>query len=282
MKDGKWFLPGMAAMVVWLLVFPAAAYAGAGEAPGSEAALERENELESVETLENEPGSEAALENELEPGGWQQEDGIWYYVLPDGTKNREDLIWNETLYEFSYDGSLKSARWVPNTGGGAYPVFCYDEETQQLFDLLNEEKRDLFFEAHPDREEEYDGDEKNQYDRYAGFIMDEKLNQAAAHRMAAAQAQGYVQDRTQGRIPGEGTVNEYLASISYREHATCLELYIRGQDDAEEAFEKILEKTQERYDSTEKREYSLEYYRRIGIAHQETGQKQYFMIILMR
>lgn len=54
------------------------------------------------------------------------------------------MIWQNALYEFYYDGSLKSAQWIPNTGGGAYPVFCYDAETQELFDQLNEEKRDIF------------------------------------------------------------------------------------------------------------------------------------------
>ena len=91
-----------------------------------------------------EPGRESAC------GSWQQEEGAWYFILPDGTKNREDVIWQNALYEFYYDGSLKLAQWIPNTGGGAYPVFCYDAETQELFDQLNEEKRDIFFEEHPE------------------------------------------------------------------------------------------------------------------------------------
>ncbi len=90
-----------------------------------------------VEEVE-EPGRESAR------GSWQQEEGAWYFILPDGTKNREDVIWQNALYAFYYDGSLKSAQWIPNTGGGAYPVFCYDAETQELFDQLNEEKRDIF------------------------------------------------------------------------------------------------------------------------------------------
>ncbi len=48
---------------------------------------------------------------------------------------------------------------------------------------------------------------RRQYDRYAGFIMDEKLNQAAAHRLEAALANGYSGDA----IPGEGTLKDYLA-----------------------------------------------------------------------
>ena len=115
---------------------------------------------------QNEEAEWSALEENEEPGkesargSWQQEEGAWYFILPDGTKNREDVIWQNALYEFYYDGSLKSAQWIPNTGGGAYPVFCYDAETQELFDQLNEEKRDIFFEEHPEREDSWDGDEK--------------------------------------------------------------------------------------------------------------------------
>ena len=132
-----------------------------------------------VEEVE-EPGRESAR------GSWEQEEGVWYFILPDGTKNREDVIWQNALYAFYYDGSLKSAQWIPNTGGGAYPVFCYDAETQELFDQLNEEKRDIFFEEHPEREDSWDGDEKIQYDRYAGFLMDARLNEAASHRLELA------------------------------------------------------------------------------------------------
>ena len=96
---------------------------------------------------------------------WVKEGDDWYYLLPDGSRNRQDLQFDNALYKFNWNGSLKTAQWVPNTGGGAYPVFCYDEETQFLFDQLNDEKRDLYFEEYPDREEDYSGDEKTQYDR---------------------------------------------------------------------------------------------------------------------
>lgn len=89
---------------------------------------------------------------------------------------------------------------------------CYDAETQELFDQLNEEKRDIFFEEHPEREDSWDGDEKIQYDRYAGFLMDARLNEAASHRLEFALENGYSGES----IPGEGTLKEYLETVPYR------------------------------------------------------------------
>ena len=149
---------------------------------------------------------------------------------------------------------------------------------QDLFDQLNEKKKDLYFEEYPDREDEYDGDMHRVYDRYAGFQMDMTLNKAAGHRLDGAMAGGYADDR----IPGEGTVNDYLSFINYRRNASCLELYVRDCDDASEAFDKIKEKLDKRFQSKTDRKYSLEYYRRLGMAHREKDGKQYFMVILMR
>ena len=220
----------------------------------------------------------ASEETEAARANWVQEGDDWYYLLPDGSKNRQDLQFDNAIYKFNWNGSLKTARWVPDTGGGAYPVFCYDEETQFLFYQLNDEKKDLYFDEYPDREDEYGNDEKRQYDRYAGFIMDEKLNQAAAHRLEAALANGYSGDA----IPGEGTLKDYLAQISYRKNSSCRELYLRGREDADDAFDKLIGKTQDKYDSNGKRKDSLDYYRRIGMAHAEKDGEQYFMVILMR
>lgn len=209
---------------------------------------------------------------------WTKEGDDWYYLLSDGTKNRQDLQFDGALYKFNWNGSLKTAQWLPNTGGGAYPIFSYDTETQLLFDQLNDEKKDLYFEEYPDREEEYSSDEKTQYDRYAGFIMDEKLNQAAAHRLEAALASGYSGDS----IPGEGSLKDYLTKISYRKNSNYKELYLRGREDAEDAFDKLIGKTQDKYDSNGKRKDSLDYYRRVGMAHTEKDGEHYFLVILMR
>ena len=92
----------------------------------------------------------------------------------------------------------------------------YPLEIRKVQELVEEEcdkmeyEGSLMFDEYPDREEEYGNDEKRQYDRYAGFIMDEKLNQAAAHRLEAALANGYSGDA----IPGEGTLKDYLGKIS--------------------------------------------------------------------
>ncbi len=70
----------------------------------------------------------ASEETEAARANWVQEGDDWYYLLPDGSKNRQDLQFDNAIYKFNWNGSLKTAQWVPNTGGGAYPVFCYDEE----------------------------------------------------------------------------------------------------------------------------------------------------------
>ena len=210
--------------------------------------------------------------------GWREVDGEWYYFHEDGGMNLGELVLDNGVYGFSKGGALESAQWVENSGGGAYDAGCYDEETQSLFDDLNEEKRERYFDEHPYREEEYDGDMHRVYDRYAGFKMDMNLNKAADHRLHAAMAGGYMDDR----IPGEGTVNDYLATVPYRKNATCLELYIRNCKDGAEAFSKVMAKTGDRYDGKGDRKYALEYYRSLGMAHAEKDGAHYFMIILMR
>ena len=210
--------------------------------------------------------------------GWREVEGEWYYFHEDGGMNLGELILDNGVYEFSDQGALVSAGWVENTGGGAYSAGCYDDTAQDLFDQLNEEKKDLYFEEHPDREDEYDGDMHRVYDRYAGFRMDMALNKAAAHRLEAAAAAGYADDR----IPGEGSVGDYLAAVNYRRNASCQELYVRDCEDAAEAYDKVTAKLDKRYESKTDRRYSLEYYRRLGMAHEERDGKHYFMIILMR
>ena len=65
----------------------------------------------------------ASEETEAARANWVQEGDDWYYLLPDGSKNRQDLQFDNAIYKFNWNGSLKTAQWVPNTGGGAYPVF---------------------------------------------------------------------------------------------------------------------------------------------------------------
>ena len=77
-------------------------------------------------------------------------------------------------------------------------------------------------------------------------------------------------------------IRDSLSVINYRRNASCLELYVRDCEDASEAFDKIKEKLDKRFQSKTDRKYSLEYYRRLGMAHREKDGKQYFMVILMR
>lgn len=197
--------------------------------------------------------------------GWKEIGGKWYYFHQDGGMNLGEMVLDNGVYQFAEDGSLLSSRWLENTGGGSYTAGCFDEEEQALFDSLSEEKREQYFDEYPDREEEYDGDMHTSYDRFAGFWVETALKEIASHRLEAAVEQGYADER----IPGEGSLKDYLAAVPYRKNASCLELYIRNCEDADEAYDKVMERMEHRFDGKRDRKYSLEYYRYLGIAHME-------------
>ena len=96
---------------------------------------------------------------------------------------------------------------------------------------LTKERREKYFDLHPDREE---GEEEDTSGRSASFLVKEDLNRIAASRWLLPMENGY----SDGKIPGQGDLSEYLSSVSYRPHATCLELYLRRCEDGEEAWEK--------------------------------------------
>ena len=210
--------------------------------------------------------------------GWREISGNWYYFHEDGAMNTGDVTLGETECRFGADGVFKSASRVENTGGGAFRVGCYDEMTQALFDRLNEEKTEEYFEEYSEREDEYDGDMKRSYDRNATFQVYEDLNRAAMHRLEAAGASGY----TNGSIPGEGTVSDYLKSISYGSGRNAMELYLQNCEDDSDAYDKFRSKMMDRYDQKADRKYLPEYYPKIGIAHREEGGKHFFLIIMLR
>lgn len=149
---------------------------------------------------------------------------------------------------------------------------------QDLFGQLGDEKKEQYFDAYPDREREYDGDNHTSYDRYAGFIMDMKLNKIAQSRLEAAMEKGYAD----GRVTGEGTIEDTLASIPYRKNASCLEVYVRDCEDADEAYDKIMNVTGRKYTSKSDRKYTLQYYRYMGMAHEEKNGHHWFMVLFMR
>lgn len=212
--------------------------------------------------------------------GWTKVGDSWYYFHEDGGMNLGELRLDNAVYQFEEDGSLKSAGWAENTGGGAYNAGCYDEDAQELFDLLNDEKKTQYFDKYPGRQEDsFDGSSHRQYDRYAGFQMDMKLNKAADYRLKHAMEKGYLAD---GTIPEDGTINDYLGHIRYRQNASCLEVYLPDCEDASEAFDKASAKLARKFTSKEDAKYSFLYYRYMGMSHLRDRNGEYFLIVFMR
>lgn len=144
-----------------------------------------------------------------------------------------------------------------------------EQQARILYEAVSQEKLEEYLDEHPEGSCE---------DERASFRINETLNEAAAHRLLAAMESGY----TDGRIPGEGTVEEYLASLPRPSSRTCMELYLRSCEDGQEAYEKFEEKMMERYEKKEDRKYFPEYYREIGMAQAKRDGKYDFLMILMR
>lgn len=224
--------------------------------------------------------------------GWEQENGIWYYLQGDGAmatgwQNIDGKYYflkdsgamegttftkDETQYTINADGSLANAKKKKNTGGGAYTLAFLDADTQAMADSLNELKADAF---DGDEEEDYYDDDKKDYDKDASFILNGKLQQIAEHRLAMARSKGY----GSSRIPDEGTFDDYLKSIGESTARRHTEIYLINCDDVTQAEEKLLRN----HDSDEKKRVDrVIYYKEMGVAHQQVGDKHYYMIILMR
>ena len=144
-----------------------------------------------------------------------------------------------------------------------------EQQARILYEAVSQEKLEEYLDEHPEGSCE---------DERASFRINETLNEAAAHRLLAAMESGY----TDGRIPGEGTVEEYLESLPRPSSRTCMELYLRSCEDGQEAYEKFEEKMMERYEKKEDRKYLPEYYREIGMAQAKRDGKYDFLLILMR
>ena len=202
--------------------------------------------------------------------GWQNIDGKYYFLKDSGAMEGTTFTKDETQYTINADGSL--AKKKKNTGGGAYTLAFLDADTQAMADSLNELKADAF---DGDEEEDYYDDDKKDYDKDASFILNGKLQQIAEHRLAMARSKGY----GSSRIPDEGTLDDYLKSIGESTARRHTEIYLINCDDVTQAEEKLLRN----HDSDEKKRVDrVIYYKEMGVAHQQVGDKHYYMIILMR
>lgn len=204
--------------------------------------------------------------------GWQNIDGKYYFLKDSGAMEGTTFTKDETQYTINADGSLANAKKKKNTGGGAYTLAFLDADTQAMADSLNELKADAF---DGDEEEDYYDDDKKDYDKDASFILNGKLQQIAEHRLAMARSKGY----GSSRIPDEGTLDDYLKSIGESAARRHTEIYLINCDDVTQAEEKLLRN----HDSDEKKRVDrVIYYKEMGVAHQQVGDKHYYMIILMR
>ena len=204
--------------------------------------------------------------------GWQNIDGKYYFLKDSGAMEGTTFTKDETQYTINADGSLANAKKKKNTGGGAYTLAFLDADAQAMADSLNELKADAF---DGDEEEDYYDDDKKDYDKDASFILNGKLQQIAEHRLAMARSKGY----GSSRIPDEGTLDDYLKSIGESTARRHTEIYLINCDDVTQAEEKLLRN----HDSDEKKRVDrVIYYKEMGVAHQQVGDKHYYMIILMR
>ena len=204
--------------------------------------------------------------------GWQNIDGKYYFLKDSGAMEGTTFTKDETQYMINADGSLANAKKKKNTGGGAYTLAFLDADTQAMADSLNELKADAF---DGDEEEDYYDDDKKDYDKDASFILNGKLQQIADPRLAMARSKGY----GSSRIPDEGTLDDYLKSIGESTARRHTEIYLINCDDVTQAEEKLLRN----HDSDEKKRVDrVIYYKEMGVAHQQVGDKHYYMIILMR
>ncbi len=204
--------------------------------------------------------------------GWLREGGRWYYLKPSGAMQNTMLYEDDTQYAFHTDGSLAGVRQKKNCGGGAYTIGFYGEEQQDLADALNELKNEEF---DGDEEEDYYEDDKINYDKDASYVINGTLQAIAEHRLELARSRGY----GSGRIPDEGTLSDYLKEIGYQSGRRVMEVYLMNCDDATEAEEKLLRN----HDSDEKKRTDRAiYYKEMGIAHEKVGEKDYYMVVFMR
>ena len=213
--------------------------------------------------------------------GWNQISGKWYYLMENGAWSTDFIEDENTCYTFTKDGTLSYARKTPNTQGGAYPVYVLDQKEQELFDDMNDEKSDLFFDTYPEAEDDYDNGDVEFYDGRATFVLDMDLCDIAKARLSSAMEKGY--SKSKNTIPGEGTVSDYVkTAFPERKSATFFEMYLWGPEETYDPYDSVMIRMQEKFDRKDDKKYSLEYYRRMGIAHENQNGKDYYMVVLER
>lgn len=172
------------------------------------------------------------------------------------------------------------ARKTPNTQGGAYPVYVLDQKEQELFDDMNDEKSDLFFDTYPEAEDDYDNGDVEFYDGRATFVLDMDLCDIAKARLSSAMEKGY--SKSKNTIPGEGTVSDYVkTAFPERKSATFFEMYLWGPEETYDPYDSVMIRMQEKFDRKDDKNIP-EYYRRMGIAHENQNGKDYYMVVLER
>ena len=50
-------------------------------------------------------------ETETARANWVKEGDDWYYLLPDGSRNRQDLQFDNALYKFNWNGTKKPPKF---------------------------------------------------------------------------------------------------------------------------------------------------------------------------
>lgn len=215
------------------------------------------------------------MEDGSKAQGFLRLEGKWYYFDENGTMAASDRVLDGVLYRFHKEGDVRSAGRVQGSGGGTFPVAMFDGTVQELFDRMSGEKLSQYEDEHPDWEErKFSALPKEE--AYASFIVSQDLNEAAAHRLEGIRKKG----RTGGKIPGEGSIEDYLGTIG-RRGRTCMELWLPRCETADEAYEKLEERMTERYEKKEDPKYLLWYYREVGIARSREGE-QGFLVLLVR
>ena len=156
-----------------------------------------------------------------------------------------------------------------------------DQKEQELFDDMNDEKSDLFFDTYPETEDDYDNGDVEFYDGRATFVLDMDLCDIAKARLSSAMEKGYC--KSKNTIPGEGTVSDYVkTAFPERKSATFFEMYLWGPEETYDPYDSVMIRMQEKFDRKDDKKYSLEYYRRMGIAHENQNGKDYYMVVLER